>query len=340
MYKDLITLENLFYAWYGFKKGKQNKMDVMIFERNLEDNLFDLFLELSIRVYKHQDYETFHVHDPKFRVINKAGVRDRVVHHLVFKYLEPIFQPGFIKNSYACQAGKGLHKSVQDVRDTLRYFSKNYTRPVWSLKMDIKKFFASVDHEILLGLIRKKVFDKDILWLLEEVIGSFSSPNQMGKGVPIGNLTSQIFSNIYLSELDYFVKDSLKRKFYFRYADDFIFLDTDKKRLEQLEVIICRFTVAKLKLVVHPDKIIYRKLGQGIDWLGYVLLPNHSVMRATTRKRMFKKIKKKIGLYNNGLLSVDKINSSLASYWGILKHCNGYKIEQKLRNEIWGGIIR
>ena len=335
MYKNLITLENIFFAWYGFKKGKQNKMDVMIFERNLEDNLFELFHELITKTYRHQDYQTFHIHDPKFRIINKADVRDRVVHHLIFKYLEPIFQPGFIKQSYSCQTGKGIHQSVQDVRYHLYWASNKFSHKVWSLKMDIKKFFGSVDHEILLGLIKKKVFDIDVLWLLEKIISSFYSPDKIGKGLPIGNLTSQIFANIYLSELDYFAKFNLKEKLYFRYADDFIFLHEGREYLENLEIKMCNFIETSLKLIVHPDKIIYRKLSQGIDWLGYVILPYHSVLRATTRKRMFKKIKIKTELFNCGLLSSEKLNNSVQSYLGILKHCNGYKIEQKLRNDIW-----
>lgn len=335
MYKNLITLENLFSAWYGFKKGKQNKMDVMIFERNLEDNIFELYRELSTKTYKHQGYQTFHIHDPKFRIINKAGVRDRVVHHLIFKYLEPIFQPTFIKQSYSCQVGKGIHQSMQDVRIALYYASKKYLCKVWSLKMDIKKFFDSVDHEILFRLIKKKVFDDDILWLIEEIIGSFSVPDKIGKGLPIGNLTSQIFANIYLSELDYFAKNNLKEKYYFRYADDFIFLNTNREYLEKLEIKMCQFATDNLNLTVHPNKIIYRKLNQGIDWLGYVLLPYHSVLRTATRKRMFKKIKRKVKIYNCGLLSAEKLNNSVQSYMGILQHCNGYKIEQKLRNEIW-----
>ncbi|MFA6548208.1 MAG: reverse transcriptase/maturase family protein [Candidatus Magasanikbacteria bacterium] len=335
MFNELITLENIFCAWYGFKKGKQNKPDVLMFERNLEDNLFGLYENLTMKTYHHQGYHTFHIYDPKFRVINKATVRDRVVHHLVFNYLEQIFQPTFIERSYACQRGKGIHRSVQDVRAVLRYASKNYTRVVWSLKMDIKKFFASVDHDVLFELIKKKIFDKEILWLLEEIIKSFTSPDQIGKGVPIGNLTSQIFSNIYLSELDYFVKSNLQENFYFRYADDFIFLHPDRQHLERLENKICAFVSNNLKLTVHPNKIIYRKLGQGIDWLGYVLLPYHSVLRTSTKKRMFKKIKRKVDMCNYGLLSAEKLSSSLESYFGLLKHCNGYKIEQKLRNEFW-----
>lgn len=335
MFNELITLENLFRAWDGFKKSKQNKPDVLIFERNLEDNLFKLYDELNTKIYKHQGYETFHVHDPKFRIINKASVRDRVVHHLIFKYLEPIFQPTFIDNSYACQVGKGIHKSAQDVGTVLRFLSKNYFFSVWSLKMDIKKFFASVDHDILLGLIRKKVFDKEILWLLEEITNSFYSIGQNGRGMPIGNLTSQIFANIYLSELDYFVRDNLKEKFYFRYADDFIFFHADRKYLEDLEVKVCQFTLANLKLTVHPNKIIYRKLIQGIDWLGYIFLPYHTVLRTSTKRRMFRKVKRKVEIYNRGLWNAKKLDSSLESYFGLLKHCKGYKIEQKLRNEIW-----
>jgi retron-type reverse transcriptase len=135
-----ITLENLFFAWDEFKKEKQNKRDVMEFERRLEDNLFRLYEDLNKKIYFHQPYQTFYIYDPKFRVINKAAVRDRIVHHFVFKYLEKSYQPHFIHQSYSCQKGKGTHLAVQNLSRALRAVTKNYTKPVWALKMDIKNF--------------------------------------------------------------------------------------------------------------------------------------------------------------------------------------------------------
>jgi len=335
MFKELATLENLFDAWYKFKKGKANKKDVMLFERNLEDNIFQLYGDLNTKKYVHQPYYIFHIWDPKFRVISKASVRDRVVHHLLYKYLEKIFQPIFIHHSYSCQIGKGVYKAVDDLDSTLRKVTKNYTQNIWYLKLDIKKFFASVDHEVLLKQLRKRVYDPDIVWLLEKIVYSYSTSDHLGKGVPIGNLTSQIFANIYMKELDYFVKFNLREKNYFRYADDFIFLHVDKSYLEKLKNTACKFVEDELHLTIHPNKIILRKFSQGIDFLGYILLPHHRVLRTSTKKRMFKKIKKKLEEYNNGLIADFDLKQSTQSYLGMLKHCHGYNLETKLKNEVW-----
>ncbi|MBI5072103.1 hypothetical protein HZB93_04435 [Candidatus Falkowbacteria bacterium] len=339
-----VILENLFFAWDEFKKEKQKKVDVMEFERHLEDNLFRLYEDLNRKIYFHQPYETFYIYDPKFRVINKAAVRDRVVHHFVFKYLEKIYQPLFIHQSYACQKGKGTHLAVRDLSRALRAVTGNYTKPVWALKMDIKKFFDSIDHEILLRLLKRRVKDKDIFWLLEQIVRSFNSPQGCSKGVPIGNLTSQIFANIYLSELDYFAKFILREQYYFRYADDFIFLHEDREYLLRLRHRVQEFLRDKLCLTAHPQKISVRKFRQGIDFLGYVLLPYRAALRTKTKRRMFKKISRKVEEYNNSLVDEYKLEQSMQSYLGIIGHCNGHRLEQKLRNEVWaskraGGII-
>lgn len=335
MFNKLITLENLFNAWYEFKKGKTNKPDVILFERNLEDNIFQLYEELNTKTYFHQPYHTFYIWDPKFRIISKASVRDRVVHHLLHKYLEKIFQPIFIDCSYSCQVGKGVHKAVNDLSNVLHQATKNYTQNIWYLKLDIKKFFASIDHEVLLKQLKNLVYDPDVVWLLEEIVYSYSTPDQPGKGVPIGNLTSQIFANIYLNELDYFAKLNLREKYYFRYADDFIFLHHDKDCLEKLQNIICQFVAEKLKLTVHPNKIFLQKFSQGIDFLGYVLLPRYRVLRTKTKQRMFKKVKKKVEEFNEGLISDFELGQTVQSYLGMLKHRKGYNLETKLKNEIW-----
>jgi len=176
MYDELISLENLFQAWKEFKNGKQNKKDVQLFERFLEDNIFLLHHQLERQTYQHGKYETFHIHDPKHRIISKATVRDRIVHHLVFKKLYALFDPSFIFHCYSSREGKGTHLGVRNLAKCLRQESRNYTRQVFALKCDIKKFFASILHKKLLQLIECKINDKKLLWLIEEVVGSFSSP--------------------------------------------------------------------------------------------------------------------------------------------------------------------
>ena len=325
-YSNLISIENLFQAWSEFRKGKSKRFDVQEFERHLEDNLFELQESLKNKTYRHGNYQSFYVNDPKQRHIHKAGVSDRVVHHLLYTFLYELFDNSFIYDSYSCRLDKGTHKGVRRLEKFTRKVSKNYTEPCWALKCDIKKFFASVDHEILYQLLVKKIQDQDILWLLKQVIESFNIDNTH-KGIPLGNLTSQIFANIYLNELDQFVKHKLKIKYYLRYADDFLVLSNYKDTLQRSLVIIAEFLKNDLKLDLHPDKIVFRNIKWGIDFLGYIVLPHYILPRTKTRRRIFIKLKEK--------MNKDNFNQSLQSYLGYLKHANAYKLTDKLKNEIW-----
>lgn len=174
IYDRLISIENILSCWYEFKKGKANKLDVMTFERHLEDNIFLLHEELGSKTYKHDVYNTFHIYDPKYRIISKATVKDRLVHHIVFNELYRIFDPTFIYHSYASRMSRGTHLAVKNVARSLRKVSKNYTQQAYALKCDIKKFFDSVAHKKLLQLIQKRINDRHFLWLIEEIIESFA----------------------------------------------------------------------------------------------------------------------------------------------------------------------
>lgn len=313
-YENIISIENLFQAWNEFKKGKRNKKDIQVFEKNLEDNLFDLHTRLRRKTYSHGLYQDFYVNDPKRRHIHKARVSDRVVHHLLYKYLYETFDKTFIFDSYSCRVGKGTHRGVRRLSVFARKVSKNYTGNCWALKCDIKKFFASVNHEILLNLLLKRIEDRDILGLLTNIIRSFNSDCGQRKGIPLGNLTSQIFANIYLDRLDQFVKHELKIKFYLRYADDFIFVSTNKNIFLEFINPIRKFLLKELKLELHPDKIILRKLDWGIDFLGYIVLPHYILPRTKTKRRVFRKIN----------------DQNVQSYLGYLKHANSYKLRSEL----------
>ncbi len=196
------------------------------------------------------------------------------------------------------------------------------------MKCDIRKFFDSINHEILFNLIEKKISCPDTLWLIEIIIKSFRKTEN--KGIPLGNVISQLFANIYLNELDQFIKHKLKIKYYTRYCDDFIVLDSDKENLEKSLNQIKEFLNNKLNLELHPQKIQIRKLRQGIDFLGYVILPHCIVLRTKTKKRMFRKIIENKKRLSQNLVSNDSFNQSLQSYLGILKHCKGYKLRLKL----------
>ena len=302
----------MFLAWREFKKGKTKKPDVQEFEFNLENNLFQLHEELRTGTYKHGPYCDFYITDPKLRHIHKACVRDRVLHHAVFRILYPIFDKSFIFDSYSCRLNKGTHRAVRRLQKFTQKLSRNNSRNIFGLKCDVKKFFDSVKHDILLELIKNKIQDPYAIQLLQKIIQSFKT--EEGKGLPIGNVTSQLFANIYLNELDQFIKHELKIKCYLRYCDDFVILNPNFHNLRNVTDKAQNFLKSKLKLSLHPDKIIIRKYNQGIDFLGYVVRPYCINLRTKTKNRMLRKINER----------------NLPSYLGVLKHCSGYKLERKI----------
>lgn len=326
-YDDIITIENLFQAWNEFRSEKRNKKDVQHFERHLEDNLFELYAELKRKTYHHGTYQEFYVTDPKRRHIHKSSVRDRVLHHLLYKYLYQLFDKHFIYDSYSCRKGKGTHKAVKRLEKMARIVSRNYTGECWSLKCDVKKFFASVDHSILKNLIARKVTDEDIIWLINNVIDSFNSEDGKGHGIPLGNLTSQIFSNIYLNELDQFVKHKLKMKYYLRYADDFLVLDTGAKQHKDYLSATRKFLKDNLKLELHPKKISARRLRWGVDFCGYIVLPHYILPRTKTKTRILKKVMQGSNY------------QALQSYLGYMSHSNSFRLSEKLKNDYWLKLI-
>ena len=312
-------------SWENFRYGKTKKPDVKEFEKDLKNNLNALQKELKTQTYVHSPYTTFFVKDPKLRKINKACVRDRVVHHAVFSKLYPIFDRAFIFDSYSCRIDKGTHRAVRRLHDFFRKESRNNSRQVYVLKCDVRKFFDSIDQDILMGLLRRRVKDSGVLWLLDQIIKSFSS------GLPLGNITSQLFSNIYLNELDIFIKHDLQVKYYIRYCDDFVILRANQQYLEDLIPGINDFLKTRLKLSLHPNKVIIRPYRQGIDFLGYVSFPNHTALRLKTKKRMFKKMALKHKSLAVGEVTKKHFMQTLQSYLGMLKHCNAYKVIKELQ---------
>jgi len=315
IFDKIISLENLFLAWVEFKKGKENKPDVQKFALNLEDNIFDLHQQLKSNTYYHSNYKSFYISDPKLRHIHKAEVVDRVLHHAIVKIIEPIFEKSFIFDSYSNRKNKGTHRAIKRFKNFAWKLSQNNTKNVWVLKCDIKKFFENVNHNILISLIERKISDSQVIKLISKIVYSFKNKNQ--KGIPLGNLTSQLFSNIYLSELDQFIKRKLKIKYYIRYTDDFVILSRNNKNFCALISKISEFLEIKLDLQIHPQKVMIKKWRQGIDFLGYVDFPYHNILRTTTKNRILKRIK-----YSN--------YQSIQSYLGILNHCRSHGIKRKI----------
>jgi RNA-directed DNA polymerase len=288
---------------------------VQQYERHLEESLFALQSELASGNYRHGSYSPFQICDPKQRSIHKATVRDRVAHQLVVSSIEPLFERQFIHDSFSCRKHKGTHAAVKRLRTLLNRASSNNTRTVYALKCDIRKFFASVDHANLRDLLKRRIADPQILDLLDEVINSHTvSP---GKGMPLGNLTSQLIANIYLHELDWFVKQTIGRKFYVRYCDDFVILSHDRQELLELVPKIADFLESNLALSLHPNKVVIRSWHQGIDFLGYVLKPHCTVLRTKTKNRMLARVNQ----------------DNLTSYEGLCSHASAYRTTQLIKTK-------
>jgi retron-type reverse transcriptase len=320
-FEKIFSFADLFSSWQEFKKRKQKKKDVADFASNVIHNLSILGNDLISEAYKHSGYFYFKVSDPKPRDIHKASVRDRVVHHAIYRALYPYFDSKFIYDSYSCRVGKGTHRALRRFEDFIRKASLNNTKTIWVLKCDIKKCFASVDKNTLREILRKYILCPKIMNVIDLVINSFSS-TEIKKGIPLGNLTSQLFINIYLNELDHFIKRELKAKQYIRYADDFVILGDDKIYLENLLLEISKFLEQKLKLLLHPNKVFVKTIFSGVDFLGWVHFPNHRVLRTNTKRRVIKV------LMNNPPKPV------LASYLGLLKHGSTHKLKTSLEQII------
>ncbi len=317
LFTDISSIKALNAAWRKFSRGKKSRQDVSSYQQDLQPNISNLHELLVSGYYRHQPYQKFMIHDPKQRSIHKATVQDRVVHQSIVTATEPLFERRFIFDSYSCRAGKGTHAGVKRLYTFLRKVSNNDTRKVYILKCDIKKYFASIDHHILLGLIEHQVCDERTLELIRTILSSHGQ--ESGCGIPLGNVTSQLFANIYLHELDWYVKQTLGVKYYARYCDDFVIVSDDKLYLRNIVGKIRQFLWEKLHLELHPYKITIRSWNQGIDFLGFVLRPHAVTIRNKTHKRI-----------------LDRVSATnLSSYVGICSHADAYHISQILYMAAW-----
>jgi RNA-directed DNA polymerase len=314
-YTSIITIENLLATWEHFLPGKRKKKDVIAFQLQLADNLIELQRELQDKTYEHGGYAAFNISDPKPRNIHKALVRDRVVHHLIYKELYWHFHERFIFDSYSCRKYKGTHKALDRFSFFAGKASQNYTRTCYVLKCDIRKFFASIDQRVLMQVLDRHIADPDIKWLIGQVLKSFHTIAP-GIGLPLGNLTSQLLVNIYMHEFDMFVKQELRAKYYIRYADDFVILSEDREYLEKVLSRIEVFLGNRLYLSLHPDKVSIQTYGSGVDFLGWTHFPHHRSIRTTTKKKILK------------ALEWYPRPETVNSYRGLLSHGDAYAVEK------------
>jgi retron-type reverse transcriptase len=332
LYKRIISVENLFFAFYEFRKGKRQKEEVPEFEYDLEKNIFQLRRELKKFTYEPLTSKVFKISEPKPRFIQAARVRDRVVHRALVRQINPVFEPAFISDSYACRIDKGTLNAVKRLEKFWIKESKNYTRKIYFLKADIRKYFDSIDHKVLIAIIKKRIFCPKTIWLIKKILKNQQASCkgikiEQGKGLPIGNLSSQLFANIYLNELDWFVKHNLRLKFYIRYVDDFIIVSKDRAYLVSLIEPIESFLKNHLKLDLHPVKRKIFSSRSGVDFLGYFIRPYYKIIRFGNIKRFLKRINryKKTGNWQ------EKKEQSLAAWRGYAGQANSYNLLRRIR---------
>jgi len=337
LYAPLTSLENLELAYKKARKHKTTKYYVIEFEKNLEENLLQLRTELLLHSYKPKPLKTFIIRDPKTRKISKSNFRDRVIHHALINILEPIFESRFIADSYASRKGKGTLKAIKRFDNFKRKVSRNNQINGYVLKVDIKKYFENINHDILMKIIKKKIKDKKVLWLIKTILSNptlRARESEGAKGMPLGNLTSQFFANVYLNELDYFVKNELKVKYYIRYVDDCVILYNSKKILKTYKSKINKFLKEKLNLELHPEKSKILKVSQSINFLGFRIFYYHKLLKKKNLRTFEKKLNFLCSNYNQRLINYDGIYDFLEGWFAYAKNASTYKLKKRILEPI------
>lgn len=311
LFERIVDLENLQVADAIARKGKKNQYGIRLHDENRDSNILALHVSLLNRTYRTSPYTTFFVYEPKERVVFRLPYYpDRITHHAIMNVLEDIFVRSFTADTYSCIKGRGIHLAIWNLRKAL----SDQVGTVYCLKLDIKKFYPSVDHDILKSLLRRKFKDPDLLWLLDEIIDS-------APGLPIGNYLSQYFANFYLTYFDHWLKEVKKVKYYFRYADDLVILSCDKQYLHSLLSDIKSYLSDHLKLQVKGNRQVFPVAARGIDFLGYVIYHSHTLLRKSIKQNMARRFKK------------NPNQQCIASYMGWVKYCNGKHLLKKILYE-------
>ena len=320
---------NLDLAFRKARKHKTLKPYVMEFESNLSENLSLLQTELLLHSYQPRALETFILRDPKTRKISKSHFRDRIIHHALCNIIEPLFEKSFIFDSYANRIGKGALKALERFEYFSRKVTQNNYRPAYILKADIRHYFENVSHNILLKILKSKIKDERVIWLIKKILKNHS----VEKGMPLGNLTSQFFANVYLNELDQFVKHQLKAKYYLRYVDDFAIIHNSKEVLEEWKERIDTFLTKSLALTLHPDKSKIIPISRGIEFLGFKIFPHYRLMKRRNRRKFKRKLRETVCLFDNKEIAYDSIYDFIEGWIAYAKHANTYNLRQKILSE-------
>jgi len=341
LYPAIISKKNLVLAWKKARKGKTQKNYVVEFEKSLPFHFNSLNEELNQLTYSPKPLKLRILRDPKTRKISISDFRDRIIHHALCNIIEPIFDKTFIYDNCASRVGKGGLFALKRFEIFRRKITCNFTSNGFCLKADIKHYFEEINHEILLEIIKRKIKCEKTIWLIKQIMQNKVVEERERerethdslltiKGMPLGNLTSQFFANVYLNELDQFVKHKLKVKYYIRYVDDFVILHSSKEQLELWKREIELFLKEKLRLEFHPDKTRILNLSHGIDFVGFRNFYNYKLLR----KRNVKIMNRKIDNYNNEKISLKKLFESFEGWNAYAKWGNSYKIKKKLIQKI------
>ena len=326
-YKNL-TYEKLLKAHLDARKGKGSRKEIILFNLKQEDYIKYLLEKLKSKTYKHGGYTVFYVTEPKLRKIEKSKYMDRIVHRwLVDNILKPYFIPRFIQTTYACIEGRGMHKACLDMQKMMKHCTRIWNN-YYILKMDIAKYFDNIDKKILLNILEKRIKDKDVMWLINEILYA----NKREKGLEIGNYTSQMFANIYLNEYDWYVKRELNIKYFSRYMDDSILLVKTKKEAIQALENIKRFLKENLHLELNSKTQIF-KSSQGVNYCGYKINEYRLKIRDKGKKKLKKKIKYLIYEIKNGKMTSKDAKRYLAGHLGYLKIANTRNLKLKIFEE-------
>ncbi|MDR3244672.1 MAG: RNA-directed DNA polymerase [Elusimicrobiota bacterium] len=318
LWDKIISKENFKAAYKKAIKGKSSRKNIIKFQKNAETNLEKVRQLLISKEFKNSRYFEKTIYEPKERIIYILPFNpDRIIQHALMNVISPILDKMFISDSYVCRVGKGIHKGSKRTMEFVR-------RNKYCLKCDIRKFYPSIDQQIMFDIICRKIKCKDTLRLIETILFSFPG----GKNVPIGNLTSQWFGNLYMNELDQYVKTKLKVKDYVRYCDDFCFFHNDKETLKDIAEKVRVFLYEKLKLTFSKCDLFQVK--RGVDYLGYRHFNNYILLRKSAVKRLKKRLEKLPRLYEKGLIDIIQYMSSIASALGWAKKANAHNLTTKL----------
>ncbi len=324
LYDTIISMENLRLADEKARKGKLRSYGVKIHDKNREANLLKLHNDLKNQTFNTSKYEVFKIYEPKEREIFRLPYfPDRITHHAIMNVLEPIWVSILTKDTYSCIKNRGIHAAAKSVKQALHTDKDGTT---YCLKIDVKKFYPSIDHAILKQIIRRRLKDKELLWLLDEIIDSVPS------GVPIGNYLSQYFANIYMAYFDHWLKEEKRVKYYWRYADDIVILAPNKEVLHSLLHEIRAYLKTNLNLTVKRNYQVFPTGVRGIDFLGYRFFHTHVLLRKTIKKRLFRRVAK----LNKEVVAPTKeqYKQQLCSWWGWCKHCDSINLMSKIQKSI------